>query len=102
MEATQTLPPEHTFVFTSSRELKQAFREIIDELLDEREEQRLQEELELNQTEIPKSEACRRLHRDGSTLYRWEKRGQLHPIKHDDGRVFYKLKEIVRLEAELR
>ena len=77
---------ERTLLVTTVPELEQAFRNVLSELLAEKAEAD-------NDEKISRSEACKRLGKEVTTLKRWEKSGKVHPIKI--GRtVFYMEREI--------
>lgn len=46
---------------------------------------------------IPKSRACELLHKDPSTLYRWEKSGYLVPVARRGRSIFYSSQDLERL-----
>ena len=50
---------------------------------------------------ISRKAASERLHKDLSTLYRWERAGMLHPIKIGRS-VYYKESEIINIEEGRR
>lgn len=64
---------EHTLFIASSSDLEAAVRNVLSELLDQRQE-------EHKDLRISRKAACARLGKDMSTLRRWEKQHMLHPI----------------------
>ena len=81
---------EQTLLVCTAPELVAAFRSVLSQFLDEREEQK-------KDTYISRSAASKRLGKDLSTLYRWQQAKMLHPVKR--GRSIYYLEsEITRIE----
>ena len=90
---------EHTLLLLTASELEEAFRNILSELLDERErERKAQEKLNIR---ISRTAAAKRLNKNITTLYRWEQAGMLHPI-HIGRSVYYTEREIQLIEQERR
>ncbi len=85
---------EHHLVVISSADLENAFRRVLSDVLDQKEQERIAREEAQKNAKINRNVASERLKKDLSTLYRWEKAGMLHPIKV--GRTVY------YLEAEIR
>lgn len=97
MEEIFTPSSEHHLLVVSSADLEQAVRNVLSELLAEQELRRKAEEEERRATRISRAEASKRLRKDWTTLYRWERAGMLHPIKV--GRtVYYREAEIRKIE----
>lgn len=97
MEEIFTPSSEHHLLVVSSADLEQAVRNVLSELLAEQEIRRKAEEEERRATRISRAEASKRLRKDWTTLYRWERAGMLHPIKV--GRtVYYREAEIRKIE----
>lgn len=88
---------ESTLLVTSVPELEAAFRNVLSQLLDEREQERLAHEEARRSARISRAAACKRLNKDASTLFRWERSGMLHPI-HIGRNVFYPESEIINIE----
>ena len=67
------LSEERTLLILSASDLESAVRNVLSELLDQRQE-------EQKDLRISRKAACERLGKDLSTLRRWEKQHMLHPI----------------------
>ena len=99
MEELLTLDPEQPIVISSSSVLENAFRKVISELLDAKEQEMIEKRLAMLDQLISRKDAAERLDKDPITLYRWEKCGMLHPQKKGRS-VFYPMAEIIALEGE--
>ena len=85
---------EKTLLITTVPQLEQAFRSVLSELLDSREE-------ESKDRRITRKETCKRLGKDVSTIRRWEKQHMLHPI-YIGKCVCYAESEIKAIEEGIR
>ncbi len=81
--------PETIYVLTAS-DLEEAFRRIADQVHAEREQ-------ELKGTKISRKAAARRLGKDTSTLWRWDKSGYLKAY-HQGALVFYWEADVRKIE----
>lgn len=86
---------ERTIQLVVTREdLEEVVRAVVSELLDEKEQERIALEQSRKDAKITRDVACKRLGKDQSTLFRWEKAGMLHAIKI--GRSVYYLESEIR------
>ena len=81
--------PETIYILTAS-DLEEAFRRIADQVQAEREQ-------ELKGTKISRKAAARRLGKDTSTLWRWDKSGYLK-AHHQGASVFYWEADVRKIE----
>ena len=98
MTAINTFDEQRTIQLVVSREdLEEIVRTVVSEVLDLKEQERQALEEAKHDVRIIRTAAAERLHKDLSTLYRWEKAGMLHPIKI--GRtVYYRESELKGIE----
>ena len=85
---------KRTLLITTAPELETAIRNVLSELLDEREEKS-------KDARISRKEASRRLGKDVTTLIRWEKAHYITPI-YIGKSVYYSEREIIDLEQGRR
>ena len=85
---------KRTLLITTAPELETAIRNVLSELLDEREEKS-------KDARISRKEASRRLGKDVTTLIRWEKAHYITPI-YIGKSVYYSEREIMDLEQGRR
>ena len=97
----KTANNEHTLLVTTVPELEAAFRNVLSQLLDEREQERQAREQLRLATKLSRGATAKRLQKDLSTLYRWEQAGLLHPIRIGRS-VFYLESEIQMIEEGRR
>lgn len=81
-------------------DLEEVVRTVVSELLDEREQERQAREQLRLATKVARGATAKRLHKDLSTLYRWEQAGLLHPIRI--GRSVYYLESEIQMIEEGR
>lgn len=96
----QSTAREHTLLVTTVPELETAFRNVLSQLLDQREQERLSREEKRLATKLSRGATAKRLQKDLSTLYRWEQAGLLHPIRI--GRSVYYLESEIQMIEEGR
>ena len=98
MTAINTFDEQRTIQLVVCREdLEEIVRTVVSEVLDLKEQERQALEEAKHDAKIIRTAAAERLHKDLSTLYRWEKAGMLHPIKI--GRtVYYRESELKGIE----
>ena len=84
---------EHTLLLLNASDLETAVRNVVSELLVEKQEANAD-------VKVSRTATAKRLHKTPMTLTRWEKAGKIHPIKV--GRSIYYMESEVKLIEEGR